>query len=77
MSAEGQKYLQTVMTDFGKTAGFCYGQKQVDSIVKWTEPVTAGASTQTEVTYTPTRSRTSLRGLPVQTFVEHFPISTQ
>ncbi len=69
VSAEGQKYLQTVMTDFGKTAGFCYGQKQVDSIVKWTEPMTAGASTQTEVTYTykianlsPWAARPDIRG---------------
>lgn len=30
----------------------CYGQKAVDSIVKWTEPVTSGAYSQSEVTYT-------------------------
>ena len=52
VSGEGQKYLQSIMTDFGKTSGFCYGQKQVDSIAKWTELVTNGVSTQTDVTYT-------------------------
>lgn len=49
VSAEGQKYLHSVMTDFGKTSGFCYGEKQVDSIIRWTEP---GTSSRTEVTYT-------------------------
>lgn len=51
VSSEGQKYLQTVMTGAGKVSGFCYGQKQVASIAKWTEPTTVGSSTQTEVTY--------------------------
>ena len=37
---------------FGRTAGFCYGDKTVDSIVKWTEHVTTGAYSQTEVSYT-------------------------
>lgn len=37
---------------FGKTTSFCYGDKTVDAIVKWTEPATVGAATQTEVTYT-------------------------
>jgi hypothetical protein len=48
VSAEGHKFLQTIMTDSGKADGFCYGTKQVDSIVKWTEPATS----RTEVTYT-------------------------
>jgi hypothetical protein len=49
---EGKKYLQQVPGVLGQRAGFCYGDKTVDSIVKWTEPVTMGASSQTEVTYT-------------------------
>jgi hypothetical protein len=49
---EGKKYFQQVSVVLGQSAGFCYGDKTVDSIVKWTEPVTMGASSQTEVTYT-------------------------
>jgi hypothetical protein len=49
---EGKKYLQQVPGTLGQRTGFCYGDKTVDSIVKWTEPVTMGASSQTEVTYT-------------------------
>lgn len=52
LTVEGKKYFQQIPGTFGQTGGFCYGQKIVDSIVKWTEPVTAGASSQTEVTYT-------------------------
>lgn len=52
VSGEGQKYLQSVMTDFGKTSGFCYGQKRVDSIINWTERTGMRTSSQTEVTYT-------------------------
>ncbi len=48
----GKKYLQQVPGVLGQSAGFCYGDKTVDSIVKWTEPVTMGAGSQTEVTYT-------------------------
>lgn len=48
VSAEGHKFFQTITTDSGKTDGFCYGAKQVDTIVKWAEPVTP----RTEVTYT-------------------------
>jgi hypothetical protein len=47
-----KKYLQQAPGIFGESAGFCYGDKMVDSIVKWTEPVTMGAYSQTEVTYT-------------------------
>ncbi|QHN02646.1 hypothetical protein FTO74_04125 [Granulicella sp. WH15] len=49
---EGKKYLQQVPGALGQRAGFCYGDKTVYSIVKWMEPVTMGASSQTEVTYT-------------------------
>jgi MFS family permease len=48
----GKKYFQQVSVVLGQSAGFCYGDRTVDSIVKWTEPVTMGASSQTEVTYT-------------------------
>src|SRR5258708_35761403 len=48
----GNKYLQQVPRVLGQSAGFCYGDKTVDSIVKWTEPVTMGAGSQSEVTYT-------------------------
>ncbi len=48
----GKKYLQQVPGVLGPSAGFCYGDKTVDSIVKWTEPVTMGADSQSEVTYT-------------------------
>jgi hypothetical protein len=52
LTTEGKKYFQQVPGTFGQTNGLCYGQKTVDAIVKWTEPVTAGTSSQTEVTYT-------------------------
>jgi hypothetical protein len=52
VSAEGHKFLQTIMTYSGKADGFCYGTKQVDSIVKWNEPVKFQTVPQTEVTYT-------------------------
>jgi hypothetical protein len=52
LTTEGKKYFQQVPGTFGQTNGLCYGQKTVDAIVKWTEPVTAGESSQTEVTYT-------------------------
>jgi hypothetical protein len=48
----GKKYLQQTSGIFGQSAGFCYGDKTVDSIVKWTEPVTMGAGSQSEVSYT-------------------------
>ena len=52
LTAEGQKYFQKTPGIFGQTVSFCYGEKTVDSIVKWTEPATVGGATQTEVTYT-------------------------
>jgi hypothetical protein len=48
----GNKYLQQIPGVLAQNAGFCYGDKTVDSIVKWTEPVTMGPYSQTEVTYT-------------------------
>jgi hypothetical protein len=52
LTTEGQKYFQKTPGIFGQTTSFCYGDKTVDSIIKWTEPATMGAITQTEVTYT-------------------------
>lgn len=52
LTPEGQKYFRTTPGIFGQTSRFCYGEKTVDSIVKWTEPTAMGAATQTEVTYT-------------------------
>ena len=52
LSAEGQKYFQQISGTLGQPRGFCYGQKTVDTIVKWTEPAALGKSSQTEVTYT-------------------------
>jgi hypothetical protein len=52
LTAEGGKYFQELTGGFGRASGLCYGRKQVDSIVKWTEPMTMGSYSQTEVTYT-------------------------
>jgi hypothetical protein len=49
LTPEGKKYFQELPNPLGQTGAFCYGQKSVDAIVKWTEP---GTSSQTEVTYT-------------------------
>jgi hypothetical protein len=51
LTAGGKKYFQQIPGTLGQTGGFCYGQKSVDSIVKWTEPTT-GTASQAEVTYT-------------------------
>jgi hypothetical protein len=48
----GKQYLQQTKAPLSQSAGFCYGVKTVDSIVKWMEPSTMGPVTQTEVTYT-------------------------
>jgi hypothetical protein len=48
----GKKYFREIPGALGHTSGFCYGQISVDAIVKWTERVNVGASSQTEVTYT-------------------------
>ena len=42
----------TMPGTFGTTTGFCYGQKRVESIERWTKPAVIGGSSQTEVTYT-------------------------
>jgi hypothetical protein len=52
LTAEGKKYFHLIPGIFGQTGSFCYGKKAVDSIVKWTEPMTTGAYSQSEVTYT-------------------------
>lgn len=52
LTEEGQKYFRLIPSADGQTGSFCYGQKSVDSIIKWTEPETTGAYSQTEVTYT-------------------------
>lgn len=52
LTDEGKRYFKQTPGIFGKTGSFCYGQKTVDTIVKWTEPMTMGAFSQTEVTYT-------------------------
>ncbi len=52
LTMEGKKYFRQAPGLLGQTSSFCYGQKRVDSIVKWTEPMTMGAYSQTEVTYT-------------------------
>jgi hypothetical protein len=52
LTSAGKKYFRQIPSTLGQASGFCYGQKSVDSIVKWTEPATVGTSPQTEVTYT-------------------------
>ena len=52
LTAEGQTYFREVPAAFGKTGGFCYGQKSVDSVFKWSEPVTADGRVRSEVMYT-------------------------
>jgi hypothetical protein len=48
----GKKYFLQIPDALGQTSGFCYGQKSVDTIVKWTAPASVGTYAQTEVTYT-------------------------
>jgi hypothetical protein len=52
LTEEGKKYFRQASGGLGETGSVCYGQKTVDSIVRWTDPVTTGADSQTEVTYT-------------------------
>ncbi len=52
LTEPGRKYFHQIPGTFGQTDGFCYGQKSVDAIVKWTDPANTGVSSQTEVTYT-------------------------
>ena len=51
-TAEGRRYFQQFTAVLSQSAGFCYGDKTVDAIVKWTEPAKAGPYSQAEVTYT-------------------------
>jgi len=48
----GRKYFQMKAGTLGQSDAFCYGQEQVDSIVKWDEPTTQDGTSVTEVTYT-------------------------
>ncbi|WP_260705103.1 hypothetical protein [Edaphobacter flagellatus] len=48
----GKKYFQMKPGVLGQSSAFCYGQEQVDSIVKWDEPTAQGGASSTEVTYT-------------------------
>jgi hypothetical protein len=52
LTAEGQRYFQQTPGPLGTTYSFCYGQKAVDSIVRWTQPTGTQSSSQSEVTYT-------------------------
>lgn len=53
LTNEGKKYFRLLQGGvLGQTSVFCYGQKTVNSIVKWTAPVSEGTSSRTEVTYT-------------------------
>jgi hypothetical protein len=52
LTAEGQKYFQQVPSAFGQTDGICYGQKAVDSVLKWSNPTAIDGHSRTDVTYT-------------------------
>ncbi len=53
LTDEGKKYFRLIPGGvLGQTTAFCYGQKAVDSIIKRTDPVSAGGNSHTEVTYT-------------------------
>ena len=56
VSAEGQRYLQSILNGAGRSDAFCYGHEQVASIVNWTEPQTQSEYSETTVTYTGTVS---------------------
>lgn len=51
-TADGKRYLRQTQAALTQSAGFCYGTKTVDSIVKWTEPTSGQTASETEVTYT-------------------------
>lgn len=51
LTDEGRKYFRQTLVGLGQAGEFCYGQKAVDSVVKWTEPAAMGPYTQSEVTY--------------------------
>ena len=52
LTAEGQKSFRKYLTLIGPMNGFCYGQEQVDSIVKWDAPSKQETDFVTAVTYT-------------------------
>ncbi len=52
LTEDGKRYFQLIPGTPGRSSGFCYGQKRVDAIVKWTEPIEGGASSRAEITYT-------------------------
>ena len=51
-TAAGKQYLQTTQGALGQSAGFCYGTKEVDSILNWSEPTQTKPDLQTKATYT-------------------------
>jgi hypothetical protein len=52
LTADGKKYFQQIPGTVTPTSGFCYGQKTVDSIIRWTVPQTGGSQSAAEVRYT-------------------------
>lgn len=52
LTDEGRKYFQVKPGILGQSSAICYGQKRVDSIVKWDVPTALDETTSTEVTYT-------------------------
>ncbi|WP_158751736.1 hypothetical protein [Acidobacterium sp. S8] len=52
LTNEGKKYVQVKSDVLGQSNAFCYGQKTVDSVAKWTEPAAMGPYMQSEATYT-------------------------
>jgi hypothetical protein len=52
LTNQGRKYFQVKPGTLGQSSAFCYGQEQVDSIVKWDKPTTQDETSVTEVTYT-------------------------
>jgi hypothetical protein len=52
LTDDGKRYFRQTPGIFEKRGEFCYGEKVVDSIVKWTEPMTTGPYSESEVAYT-------------------------
>jgi hypothetical protein len=52
LTADGKKYFQQIPGTVTPASGFCYGQKVVDSIIRWTTPQTGGSPSAAEVRYT-------------------------
>lgn len=52
LTADGKKYFQQIPGTVTPTSGFCYGQKAVDSIVRWAAPQTGGSPSAAEARYT-------------------------